>query len=659
MLKFIRKYNKILLVGFGVFLMIAFLLPSGIQQFQGDPRDRVVAKLGSRSVTMRDMMLASAEREAGIELMQRTGQAQLAQMLGTNAEHWLLLSAAAERAGLVGRREDGRNFLFGMSSGVAQSLWQMRLNQWFSEGMQGETPSQEGLAEQADLYVRNVAQYAASKGNLSGEQMELLLAKLSGVARLFQTYATAAAVSEPAAKIAAKEALDTVEIEYVVVPGARLASEVPEPTSDDLQAHFETFREVAREEGDLGIGYVLGPRVRLEWLKIDRDNIRSAMYVSDIRAAAEYEANAAKYPGTPAEGVTAAANALRDLQTDAAVREAARLVRGEIRAKIDALGRQGGYRVVPDGWKRPSMEEIAEDVYSALKAEGDKRMARWVLSDVFERPSVVRRDASWLTMGELATLPGIGQGRSRVGTRDLTIAQLVSQAREIAGESDLGLQVGVPAIDFPVQDEAGNIYFFTILDARGTSPAESLDEVRDMAVQDFKSLAGYRRLEGMLPDLIDMGEDEGVQAVADSFPASGGVETGAALVVQQGSVRRDGADDPIIDTEELRARVFELSSAIDPLRPVEEIPGVQRTFGLTLPKSRSVVVGRITRVVPTTNETFRRDVERYVVAPMLMDAHVAASEAGLPFDLGPLRKRMEYVPKAGESSNEEEEPVGA
>ena len=61
MLKFFRKYNKLILgVGFA-FLMVVFLLPAGVSQLVGDPRGRPVFEYDGGVITQGDLNRASQE----------------------------------------------------------------------------------------------------------------------------------------------------------------------------------------------------------------------------------------------------------------------------------------------------------------------------------------------------------------------------------------------------------------------------------------------------------------------------------------------------------------------------------------------------------------------------------------------------------------------
>ena len=99
MLKFLRKYNKFILVIGGSLLMVAFLAPQAIQQI-GKIQNRTVATMDGRNVKERELFEAASELRAVNALGGTGGTAtallNLSQGSGSDADlHWYLLPKEA------------------------------------------------------------------------------------------------------------------------------------------------------------------------------------------------------------------------------------------------------------------------------------------------------------------------------------------------------------------------------------------------------------------------------------------------------------------------------------------------------------------------------------------------------------------------------------
>ena len=115
MTKWLRKYNKVLLVVAGVFLMVGFLVGPAINQFGPNPLKRTEAWIGpnkARAVRGMDLMLANQELEALRDFLGPISGGPQGRTLLNIAEvqdevHWFLLVEEARGAGLVASQNDG------------------------------------------------------------------------------------------------------------------------------------------------------------------------------------------------------------------------------------------------------------------------------------------------------------------------------------------------------------------------------------------------------------------------------------------------------------------------------------------------------------------------------------------------------------------------
>ncbi|MCC6285582.1 MAG: hypothetical protein IT439_09835 [Phycisphaerales bacterium] len=657
MLKYFRRYKMVMLVAFGVFLMVAMLLPSGISRLRGNPNDRVVMTVAGRSVRVRDLALAAREREAAAELIGRIQDRSLFGLVGSSTEHWIFMTEAARSAGLLGHAPDGKAFADRLAVNFAQTMWQDALNQWFQAGAKGEAPNAEDLAGAARTGVTNLTSYVAARMRLTPDEMDLVLAKLGAIQRMQSLYLSSARLSEPALRFAAARDMLQVEVEYLTIPGDRLAGTFPEPDALTLAAHFAQYRDTKREESDLGVGYVLPPRAKIEWITLSRDEFLAAAYVSDIQVRAEYDSDPVRYGADRDAAETTIRASLRDASATAMVREAERVIRGELLRARNALAADGMFRRIPDGWAAPMYEAISEKIRQALVEENDEPEPRWLVdAALLKRPVVTRRESAWLYKADLAALPGIGEATVRVLGRPRPFADVVLSTREINPETDIPVQTRLPAIDLLARDPAGNEYIFTVLDARPESPADTVDDVRGTAAGDFLAIQGFRRLETELSQIERAAREHGLAGAGDIYkdiPSRDGSPL-PPLTALTGRVSESFAPDVLSD-KAIKEEILRRARALDPTRQTSDLPTSETVFALAAPKSRAVVVVRIARVQPATIERFRSTASGQAQTMAIRDLSEAVKGQPYPFDIEPLRERLGVVRTDGRTSEDEED----
>jgi len=543
MLKFLRKYNKILLVVGGSFLMVAFLAPQAIQYAFVNPQAQTMFVIDSEKVSAGELSERERER-AALEIFLSRLHPTPGLIVGQSAAHWIMLTKAAEEAGFVGERGDGSTW---------QDAFVPQLVRLEARRLARENPSQELDPEQ--IRARVVTQLnqlrldARSRARLTDAQFDLALARARGVDRMIRAYLSANRLPQAPVMVGAAERLETAEVDWVLIPGAEARS-VPEPTEADLREQFEAYRDQRPSENELGIGYVLPARVKLEYLKLDRAAIEQYVRIPRYQVIQEYNL-AEEEPGDREAALERIESRLHRERVSEILATADRVVRRRVAARTRALEVDSGYRVIEPGWAMPRMEDLADTLWAEL----DERFGRGsaesegVELEPLPRPEVTVLDASWRTRAELGSIEGIGSSRTRVGTQNISFPDLVMGVREIAGRNSLRLQVGVPAVHLAMEDPTGSRYYFTILDARKQSPAESLAVVRERVEEDYRAVAGFRELKSRLGELERVASSEGLDAVAALFE---GHETDGTPPGEdaEGGDAENSAGDPDNETQE-------------------------------------------------------------------------------------------------------------
>src|SRR6185295_7762069 len=113
-------------------------------------------------------------------------------------------------------------------------------------------------------------------------------------------------------------------------------------------------------------------------------------------------------------------------------------------------------------------------------------------------PAVTVKD-QWLTEHDLSTLPGIGRSTLRQGGLELPFSQVVSWTKELGNpEGPIPVQIGVPLFENYLSDgtgtAGGNRYYITVLATRAESAPDSVEEIREQAVRDYKNVQAFEKL---------------------------------------------------------------------------------------------------------------------------------------------------------------------
>ena len=347
---------------------------------------------------------------------------------------------------------------------------------------------------------------------MSGEQFGAALARLQGVTRLLNNYTSAERISDKQTIEIAKKLADSALVDAVFISGRDLADKSLVPTPQELQTFFEKFKSFKPGEGEFGIGYKLPPRVMVEWITIDRPAIEAAIDIALPDAIKYYKQNTERFPGDFDSQRSAVEAELRKAKADSVVSTIESVIRADVALAIRPLEKKGDYRILPADWdqKKTDFLKIADAIPAAVQeAEGI----------TISRPPVYIRSNSWLDEQRLRALPGIGTAQVRIGQTRGTFAQFVLSVRELAGDSILNLQVGIPNITSPAVDEKGSEYFFTVLAAAPSEVANEYTQVldQDRLLSNWRAMQRYEQLVKKMPDYLELAQNEGLDVLAASF----------------------------------------------------------------------------------------------------------------------------------------------
>lgn len=633
MLKFLRKYQLYIMIVGGSLLMVVFLLEPVITRLAPTGAKVTVATIGEDN-----QKISAIEREtANAEF---SAVRNIAPVLLTPyyigidqnepGDHWLLLTREAEANGLIGEAGDGRAWIPELSQLVARTEARLTLMQQFAN-LQGVSPglidmfltqpqAQQDIATRAiqlqtefPVYVNRAT--AANPFLKTADDTYRVLAKARGVMRLLALHRTAPRRSTPESNVVISNALDGVAVDMITLNSSLLADSIPEPSDEQLQAHFTRFKDTLPTDSDLGVGYILPPRVKLEYLKLDTQAIASAISVDRIEISKRFQRNPTAYGDSLGSAslnnpaISVAENIEQQIRTeitDNLIVEADRAIRGIMLTSIRGIPtNEDGTLSPPDGWQPLTLESIAQTVANTVKLPGGAPMPL---------PSVVRHASTWLTSQQIAALPEFGTAAFRIGTTGYRTEALPFVIAEYLDDGQLNeilpIEVGIPYVTASATDDLSNHYYVNIIEARSQSAAENIEEVgRDQVLTDYTSVQAFEQLKASQDGYLDVARTSGLEGLAAQFS-----ETSPPVITQNVVIRESAQATQSFpqtsqqaNTQGLRDTVLAAArDRLTPLQAPEDVDPIDAYLAVESSAIRTLEVFKLVARRPITTEQILR-----------------------------------------------------
>jgi hypothetical protein len=665
MLKFLRKYNKWIMVFGGSLLMIAFLAPQAIQNLP-KIRDKTVAQYNGNAVKESELMDANAELRAINAL---GGNVKIANLLlnlsaPTNEQdiEWYMLSREAEEAGFVGSDGDAIN-LYPI---IAQQLATYEADSYIQQTRQQLNQLQRAQLIQSRIepWMQRVTSYesnAAGAGRFRTiEDARKAFAKLHGVLRMQQAFDRIGKFSTSRATRAGTETFNGAEIDYLVIPAERFIASSAEPTEEAIAAHFEKYADVIPSESDFGIGYRQPQQIKLEWLTIAITGIEDAITIDPVEASKHQQLNKEDFPGEFSEERPRIDAALKRTKAQTIVEQAENIIQAEILRDTRTLDTDSDYLSLPEDWQttRSSLEDLAQLIVTKVEESNNGLQ--------IPLPSIERHTDKWLGANDIFSLPGIGFSSIQFGSQRLQSYQALFAVRELNPNPNFPIQVGLLASEFPLDGFDGSKHFFRVLDSRQISPPESVEEVREQVVTDLKRIEAYEQLVAELPGYAEVAVNAGLEEVANAvnagLPESGEAtdeNTPSRVEIANGATIRSriAQSTPFVfRDEDVLAVAFDATRPLDPTVKIEDMPLPAKTFHAAAPKALSVVVGRVSKLLPLTAEDFAVSYDQLKSSLMQLEAS-EIDTFEYPYTYENLKKRHNFIDLTSRQSSENPAPV--
>lgn len=547
MFRFLRKYNKYILAVFGTLLLITFLVPYAITRIGQANTNRGFKWATIVGPDGEETLKSTVRDQARTELQYLQNDRLPVRSFGImdDAVHWYLLVREAEEA---------------IGNIAPASL--------------GQFPtSNPDLGFSARTNAKLAAVNTLMQLHLDGTPFSLS-GKESG------------RLSDRRIKHLAKEKHHRVLTQMVMIKAA--APEQAETFSDTvLQEQLDKYADKLPGEGDMGFGYRLPNRLKLEWLEVSVDSVKEMIKASDaLNPVAQRKHWLKKYLifGTPQANAKVPQDVYDDLLlslTQAKLKEISRFGYNQLRRKQRNLDKKDGAFVLPEDWQGLNFVDLAVNIQNDFGVT---------------LPAYHAAGSSWLWTEEIKDLKGIGQATtSRFGEIPMALSYLVASVREFNPESTVPIQSQIAGP--PLNDFNGSVYFFRITAVDPSRPPHSLDEVKEAVIADLGRILEYDLLVQSKDAIEQLARDEGLLAVAVEYNTV--IDQLRDLSIDSNIILPEiGQNEDVIKTIIDQARALPMDVAFD------ELSDDQKMFVLPVDDSLVLLIVQLISQTPLTESTY-------------------------------------------------------
>ena len=615
MLKFLRRYNKIILVLGGCFLMVAFTLPQLPQLFGGTALSQKIAVIEDTTITGGEFRDIQQDWQIAQQIL---GPAPLG-IAETN--HYMLLRYEADKYGLIGGQRDGEALIPRYAELIVRS---QRFASFFPEEQLQQQINT--LTEQLSARRRAIITQTA-QGNAA--PVDNALATLHGILRLFSTNASFAPVSRPEAIDAAIDLLDRAVVDLAVIPPGDTTPVAQAATDQQLQAFFDEHAATPAAEDPYGISYLRPDALTLEYILVSKPAVETLIEVDDLALRRFYDdlpdSERNELGDTFADARQAVEQQFRSTRAEEALGDAAAAVRSRLqnaRRGIPRIDDQSPILDLPPDWPqtRPSLDQIAQVITDRLPPADTPTTANLVSTAARPADFITCQDiqaaaspgdnpparTAFLTPIASATLNGEYPATTVLFlTNELSLKRPPQIPDSIAPQTDL-------FFDRPFTTEDGSILFVRPLVARPESPPPSWTDIEATVREDFARVSLYNDNFALKDDFALALAQDGLSALQQAFPSVG--FTARDAVVSRNTVQASPTNPAPLNQANrpaFRSAVMELVRdwPLD-ANPRDAFPPDQRALAVGIPEDASVIAAVVKQRYPVTRESFADNIDR-------------------------------------------------
>ncbi|MDQ3441132.1 MAG: SurA N-terminal domain-containing protein [Planctomycetota bacterium] len=544
MYRFIQKNNKKLLAVFAAFLMVVFILPSTMNQMGGGGADPVLAKIGDEELHASAFQQAEqewrmlSELRAGPQTRFGGGALPFTYRLGWNEMSEFQLMQGAPPVPVNAIMRNPRMYLL-----LQREAQRMGI----------------GIAEDRvqDIMINELAgMQPPDKQSL--ERLRRAIANFLLVQVGFERASSVIKVSQPAVRHEVARRMQNVIVNVVEVPAAAYAEKVPAPTTQQLQAQFDKYKDVDPQvipkENPFGFGYRYPNRVKLQYITVPREDVRKMVEASkseyewEVEAQKYYLQNQSQFPTTQASDTEALFSLAgpTTASTRSATTQAARATtRPFAEVKDDAKSRV----LIPEVERRATEIQnriaaiMAADYVAFRNASPNasagatqpagapnssqgvpynsydylQRLAQTIQRDFKVLPTVAAFDDKLRDAKELATLERIGATtESETGASFADYATNAAEAFRPAERREDPAALALYEPSRVLRDIGNNVYLVRLTAADPAHAPASIAEVADAVRNDVIAAAAFEQAKADATKLLDQAKQSGIKRAAQS-----------------------------------------------------------------------------------------------------------------------------------------------
>ncbi len=637
-----EKHRKKVLAVFAAALMVAFILPVTFGR-QSQAPDRVIGRVGDRKVYYSELQAA----EDQIRMLRQTttrfsvpgliSQLPLLALLGENVDifrvdNGFIPPPTVGQVAISRFANDPRLFLLMQIDALDAGI---------------RVPN-----DLVEAWLRNQINLPESMTLEQEQALRQAVTNFLLVDLHMRRAADAVKVSEPLRVYREAYESQVITLDAAEITTGELVDQVAPPTADQLRQLYIRYGNRPRGNPDasnpMGFGYQLPDRVKLQYVGIDREELRRAAAASrpaarwDVEAAKYYTQNRQSFRKSPAPGQA-------PLEGDAAFQPFE-----EVRAEIvDRLQRDA-----VDQLTRALTQRLTQRLnsdYQAFVVGGGKgeyphigylqTLAESLRREFNVNPRIESLTEAFRSAEELSALPGIGQATLPVRGRNEPMPfGVLATTRVKPNIAPDNTDRGAPVLEINqpsplLTSDDGGIYFFRVTEAARAALPASVEQAEGIE-DDFRKSAAYqlaldraRKIVEALPTFEGRLSDAAALHGEKIFPIGPIGET-----ISSRELDLDDVAAAQFVTQALTLLRTDPAVESNPVRIVE-LPQAGRVYVVQL---RDVITGITPEISPLVSEQVSRRIKRAMSQEMLQ----------FWFDPANVRARTGYVAEGEDEIDE-------
>lgn len=320
-----------------------------------------------------------------------------------------------------------------------------------------------------------------------------------------------------------REMMQEAEVKVSVIDAHAFLADVPQPTDEELTAHFEAGKanKDAHTDDALSYGYVMPDKAVIEYATIDPKAVLSKIQVREKDVERFYSENKPRYQ-KPAD-LPAADPSQRPPMIQMTYEEAKARVREDVRMRKAAEETQSIMNALREELRRPWDAMTPDDKGVRPVPPAEKQVSLEELATKFaERGPVVFKRTELIDQQGLMREAGFGPSRAKIGGRDFAASQVVFS---VDGATRAANAMALPVLRI---NEPGPMMFsfqgggqsaqpyqafvFRVTQVAPSGPPASVADVRERAARNLRILKAFDLAKAEAEKLAERAKAVGLDA---------------------------------------------------------------------------------------------------------------------------------------------------